>query len=52
MLALKTGIQQSRLSLIENELVKPREAEMKKIAKVLGVQIHDIFSSKEQNNEN
>jgi DNA-binding XRE family transcriptional regulator len=51
LLALKTDIQQSRLSLIENELVRPRKEEMEKIAQALGVQVQDIFPHKEQNNE-
>ena len=48
-IALKTGIQQSRISLIENELVTPRKEEMEKIAMALGVQAHDIFLNEEQN---
>ena len=43
LLALKTGIQQSRISLIENELVTPREEEKQKIAKALGVKPGTIF---------
>ena len=43
LLALKTGIQQSRLSLIENELVTPRGEEKQKIAKALGLKEEDIF---------
>jgi transcriptional regulator with XRE-family HTH domain len=42
-IALKTGIQQSRISLIENELVTPREEEKQKIAKALGLKEEDIF---------
>ena len=49
LLALNTGIQQSRLSLIENELVTPRKEEMEKIAKALGVRVRDIFLNEEQN---
>ena len=42
-IALKTGIQQSRISLIENELVVPRDEEKKKIAKALHAGVEDIF---------
>ncbi len=40
--AFKTGIPQSRLSLIERGYSNPKENERKKIAKVLGTQ--GIFS--------
>jgi len=43
LLALKTGIQQSRISLIENELVEPKDEEKQEIAKALGVKKKDIF---------
>ena len=46
-IALKTGIQQSRISLIENELVKPKKDEKEKLAKALGVQVKDIFNMDE-----
>ena len=42
-IAIKTGIQQSRISLIENELVTPTEEEKKKIAKALGLKEEDVF---------
>ncbi|MHA2032975.1 MAG: helix-turn-helix transcriptional regulator [Candidatus Kariarchaeaceae archaeon] len=42
-LALQTGIPQSRISIIENSLTQPTEEEKKKIAKVLGLQVKDIF---------
>jgi len=42
-IALKTGIQQSRISLIENALIQPKEEEKKKIAKALGVPVQDLF---------
>jgi transcriptional regulator with XRE-family HTH domain len=48
-IALKTGIQQSRISLIENELVMPREDERKKIAKALGVKSEDVFPTEMTN---
>ena len=40
---LKTGIAQSRLSLIENSYVIPKEDEKLKLAKVLKCQVADIF---------
>jgi DNA-binding XRE family transcriptional regulator len=43
LLALITGLQQSRISLIENELVTPRDEEKKKIAKALHAGIEDVF---------
>ena len=49
-IALKTGVQQSRISLIENELVTPREEEKKKIAKALGVKVQDIFPKEADDN--
>ena len=48
LLALKTGIHQSRISLMENELVTPREEEKQKIADVLGVNVKDIFLIEEK----
>ncbi len=42
-IALKTGIQQSKISLIENFLVTPREEEKQKIAKALNLTVKDIF---------
>jgi len=51
-IALKTGIQQSRISLIENSLIKPKDEEMKRIADVLGVTVQDLFCENgEKNNE-
>ena len=44
-LTIKTGIPQSRLSFIENELVIPKENEMKRLAKALGLQVKDIFNT-------
>jgi len=49
LLALKTGIQQSRISLIENELVKPKEGEKQKIAKALGLKVEELFSTEATN---
>lgn len=40
---LKTGIAQSRLSLIENSYVLPKEDVKQRLAKALNCQIKDIF---------
>ncbi len=45
-LGLKAGILQSRLSLIENDLIDPREDEKEKLAKALGVAVEEIFGEK------
>ena len=42
-MAVKTGVHQSRISLIERGLVKPREEEKKKLAKELGVKVEELF---------
>ena len=42
-LTLKTGIPQSRISLIENGLVEPSDDEKKRIAKALNVKLEYIF---------
>lgn len=42
-LALNSGVKQSRISLIENYLVKPTEKEKTKIAEVLNHTIEEIF---------
>ena len=44
LLALKTGIPQSRISLIENELVTPKEEEKRKLCKILRVTRRNLFS--------
>jgi len=49
LLALKTGIQQSRISLIQNELVKPREEEKRKLSKALGLKVEDVFPEETTN---
>jgi DNA-binding XRE family transcriptional regulator len=51
-LALQTGIQQSRISLIENELITPKEEEKQKIAKALGVKVEAIFYEVKNNERN
>ena len=42
-ISVKTGIPQSKLSLIERGYVDPREDEKKKIAKALGCKVTDMF---------
>ena len=43
-IALKTGIPQSKISLIERGYLKPKNDEKEKIAKALGCQAVDIFT--------
>ena len=43
MLSIKTGISQTKISLIENAFVEPSEAEKKKLAKALGKRIDELF---------
>jgi transcriptional regulator with XRE-family HTH domain len=42
-LRLLTGIHQSKISLIENDLITPGKEEMKKLAQVLGAKPEDLF---------
>ena len=42
-LRLMTGIHQSKISMLENGLIAPREDEKKKLAKALNVKIEEIF---------
>lgn len=42
-ISVKTGIPQSKLSLIERGYIEPREDEKRKIAKVLGCKVAEIF---------
>lgn len=44
-ISVKTGIPQSRISLIERGYVSPKEDEKKVIAKVLNCKVSDIFPS-------
>jgi transcriptional regulator, XRE family len=44
---VKTGISQSKLSLIENGYINPSEDEIKKIAQVLGDKPEKIFHKEE-----
>ena len=43
-IALKTGIPQSKISLIERGYIEPRDDEKEKIAKALNCQVADIFT--------
>jgi transcriptional regulator with XRE-family HTH domain len=45
-LRLATGIHQSKISMIENGLIDPREDEKEKLAKALGVAVKEIFREK------
>jgi transcriptional regulator with XRE-family HTH domain len=42
-LETKTGINQTRISLIENGLAEPTQKEKKKLGKALGVDFRDIW---------
>ncbi len=44
-LRLSTGIHQSKISMIENGLVDPREDEKKRLSKALGVRQEEIFGN-------
>ncbi len=51
-LALLAQMQQPRISLIENDLVQPREEEVQRLARALGVRPEEIWGhSKEVNRE-
>lgn len=43
-LSMATGIIQSRLSQMENDLINPTPEEREKIAGALGVKVQDIWS--------
>lgn len=47
-ISLKTGIPQSKLSLIERGYIDPREDEKRKIAKALGCKVTNIFPETER----
>jgi transcriptional regulator with XRE-family HTH domain len=51
-LRLSTGIHQSKISLIENGLVQPRDDEKQKIAKALGVGVGEIWGTEDENTGN
>ena len=40
-----SGVSQTRISLIENELSEPSEAERKKLAKALNIKVGELFIS-------
>jgi len=42
-LRVSTGIQQSKISMIENDLLPPTENEKRRLAKALGTKIEDIW---------
>jgi transcriptional regulator with XRE-family HTH domain len=44
-LRVSTGIHQSKISMIENGLVAPREDEKKRLSKALGVKADEIFGN-------
>lgn len=48
-LRLETGINASKISFIENDLVEAEPAEKKKLAKALGVPVSEIFPEVEVN---
>jgi transcriptional regulator with XRE-family HTH domain len=43
-LRLITGIHQSKISMIENNLIDPKDDEKKRLAKALGVRSEDIWN--------
>jgi len=45
-LRVSTGIHQSKISMIENELIQPRVDEIKRLSKALGVQPNELFPLK------
>ncbi len=47
-LRILTGIQQSKLSFIENGLIKPGTEEKEKISKALGLKPEEIFPMEER----
>jgi len=49
-LRIVTGIHQSKISMIENGLVTPREDERKRLAKALGVRLEEIWEDASKNN--
>ncbi len=45
-LRVLTGVHQSKISMIENGLVQPREDEKERLARALGMREEDIFQEK------
>ena len=48
-ISVKTGIPQSKLSLIERGYIDPKEEEKRKIAKVLGCKVTEMFPDETAN---
>ena len=48
-ISVKTGIPQSKLSLIERGYVDPKKDEKRKIAKVLGCKVSEVFPDETAN---
>ena len=46
-LRLKTGINQSKISFIENDLIEAAREEKQKLANALGVTVSEIFGDEE-----
>jgi transcriptional regulator with XRE-family HTH domain len=42
-LRLLSGVHQSKISLIENDLIEPRIDELRKLSKALGVRPEELF---------
>lgn len=47
-LYLKTGINASKISFIENDLIQPTEEEKRKIAKALEASIIEVFGGQDK----
>ncbi len=46
-LAIQAGVNTTRISFIENELIQPKPEEIKKLARALNVSPSELFSSSE-----
>ena len=44
-LRIATGIHQSKISMIENGLIEPRDDEKKRLAKALGLKVEEIWGN-------
>jgi transcriptional regulator with XRE-family HTH domain len=42
-LRLSTGIHQSKISMLENDLIQPSQDEKQRLAKALGTEVENIF---------
>ena len=47
--SIRTGICQTKLSLIERGYIDPKEGEKKRIAKVLGCKVSEVFPNETAN---